>query len=112
MKQYVIDDLRAPEMERLFAWCSANLAKSCFNDVFWLNLDESVLNATQKAHNECRPFYVSVFLDYDAGRLVVDLVARTARSMHCECAGFLEPAQLVWLDNFVSAVFNSLNIRL
>lgn len=112
MKQYVIDDIREPEMRRLKTWCAENLAKSCFNDVFWLHLDESVLNEMQQAHIECKPLYFSVTLEEDAGRLVVDMAVRTARSMHCECMGFIDAKQFTWLDAYLDAVFAKLNIRI
>lgn len=111
MKQYVIDDLRGPEMRRFQEWCGANLAKTCFSDVFWLHLDETVLSPVQAAHAACRPFYLSLTLETDACRVVVDLAVRTARSMHCECMGYVTTAQWGWLDDFISGVFAGLNIK-
>lgn len=110
MKQYVIDDIREPEMRRVKVWCAENLGASCFDNVFWLYVDESVLNNVQQSHNECKPLYFSVTLEEDAGRLAVDMVVRTARSMHCECMGFIDAAQFAWLDNFIGKMFTELDV--
>ena len=112
MKQYVIDDIREPEMRRLKAWCADNLSRSCFDNVFWLHLAESVLNDVQRAHAECKPLYFSVTLEEDMGRLVIDMAVRTARSMHCECMGFIDTRQFAWLDHYLDTVFAGLNIKI
>lgn len=112
MKQYVIDDIREPEMRRLQAWCGENLAKSCFADVFWLYLDEAVLSDIQLAHTECHPLYFSVTLEAEAGRLVIDMAVRTAHSMHCACMDFIDLRQFAWLDNYINSLFAELDIRI
>lgn len=109
MKQYVIDDLRPPEMERLQAWCAANLEPTCFDNVFWLTLDEVVLTETQQQHAQCRPHYLALTLEPD--RAVVDMVVRTQRTLHCECMGYINVQQFAWLDSFVDAVFGKLGIK-
>lgn len=111
MKQYVIDDIREPEMRRLQAWCFENLAKSCFGDVFWLSLDEAVLSDIQLAHTACHPLYLSVTLEAETGRLVIDMAVRTARSMHCQCMSFIDAGQFAWLDNYMNNLFAELDIR-
>lgn len=111
MKQYVIDDIRETEMCRLKTWCAEHLAKTCFDNVFWLHLDESLLNEVQQAHSQCRPFYLGLTLEEADGRMVVDMAVRTARSMHCECMRYLDARQFTWLDGFIDTVFAELNIR-
>lgn len=112
MKQYVIDDIREIEMRRLKTWCVEHLAKTCFDNVFWLNLDDNVLTAVQQTHEQCRPLYVSVTLEEEeAGRMVIDMAVRTARSMHCECMRYIDARQFAWLDSYIDAVFAELNIR-
>ena len=112
MKQYIVDDIREFEMGRLKAWCTDNLLKTCFENVFWLSLDKDILNHIQLTHTKCMPFYLSMVLEEEAGRVVVDMVVRTARSMHCECLGFLDAKQLAWLDGYINTMFVNLDIRL
>ena len=112
MKQYVVDDICESEMGRLKAWCTDNLPKTCFENVFWLNLDKNVLNPVQLTHTKCMPFYLSMVLEEESGRVVIDMVVRTMRSMYCECLDFVDAKQFAWLDGYISKIFASLDIRL
>ena len=109
MKQYVIDDIRPLEMARLKTWCAANLAPACFDNVFWLVLADAVLTPLQTAHAACRPHYLSLTLE--AERAEIDLAVRTKRTLHCECMGYVTPAQFAWLDAWVDATFAGLRIK-
>lgn len=109
MKQYVIDDIRPLELGRLKDWCTANLAPTCFDNVFWLMLDDNVLTPLQAGHADCRHHYLGLTLE--AERLAIDLVVRTKRTMHCACMGYVTPQQFAWLDGWVDTVFAELGMK-
>ena len=109
MKQYLIDEIRPPEYEALKAYLDEHLAPAGMEGLYWLPLGEDILNATQKAHTDCQPFYFSIELE--PASLHCELLVRTDHRMRCNCIGYATEDQRTWLMNSIDAIFEKLDIK-
>ncbi len=65
MQQYVVDELRGAEIERIMAYLEKNCERSALDNLFWLKLPDDLLNPTQYEHKECGPFCVGIEVTED-----------------------------------------------
>jgi hypothetical protein len=110
MKQYVIDQLRLEDYEGLKAYLDERFDGSGIGGLYWIPLDESIYSDIQKAHVDCRPFYVAVELTED--RLSCELLVRTTRKMRCDCIAYADAVQRNWIIDVVDAMLEQLGISI
>ena len=55
MKQYVIDELRPWEHEKIKAYLENEFKASRVNGIYWIPLDADILTEVQRAHTGCQP---------------------------------------------------------
>ncbi len=110
MKQYVLDELRPEDHEKIKAFLEARYAVSGFADLYWVPVAEALLNETQRAHHECGPFYMA--LELFADRLVCELLVRARQRIHCLCIQYADEAQRNWLIKLIDDMFEKLEIRI
>jgi len=55
MKQYVIDELRPDDYQKIKQYLDANFAVPGFEGLYWLPLDEQAYDDIQIAHVDCQP---------------------------------------------------------
>ncbi len=110
MKQYVIDQLRPEDHERVRAYLDGHLKASALEGIYWLRLDASVLSETQKRHGPCGPHYAAIELTSD--RLSCELLVRSENRLRCDCVGYATKAQRDWLIGMVDAILEKLEIRI
>jgi hypothetical protein len=108
MKQYVIDELRPQDHQRLKDYLDQNLEAAHLPGIYWLPLDERVCNDLQARHTDCRPHFLTLTLEAD--HLACELLVRTRRKLRCECMGFATEAQRNWLIRYIDAVFDHLGL--
>ncbi len=109
MKQYVIDELRIEDHERIKAYLDENFRDSVFDGVYWIPLDQSILTDIQKEHTDCQPFYVAIELGPD--RMSCELLVRTKTRMRCDCIRYATETQMNWLIQVLDAIFEKLGIK-
>lgn len=109
MKQYVIDELRLGDHEKIKAYLDENFSDSVFDDVYWIPVDQSVFGDIQKEHTECQPFYIAIELGTD--RISCELLVRTKNKMRCDCIRYATEKQIIWLIQVLDAIFEKLGIR-
>jgi hypothetical protein len=110
MKQYVIDQLRPEDHERLRTYLDEHLKISSLEGIYWLPLDASVLTETQKRHDACGPHYAALELTSD--RLSCELLIRAENRLRCDCVGYAITGQRDWLLAMVDAILQKLDIRI
>ena len=109
MKQYVVDELRPDDQRKLKAYLDEKYAAPGFEGLYWMPLDEQLLEAVQTAHTECQPFYFAMEL-YD-DRLTGELLVRTNHRSRCECIQYASERQRNWLVQAIDAIFTYLEIK-
>lgn len=109
MKQYVIDELRPTDYEKIKAYLNKNFEISEVEHLYWIGLHEDLLSEVQLAHGECHPYFLAVELKPE--RLCCELLVRTKNRVKCSCMAYATEKQRNWFIGQVDAVFEKLAIQ-
>lgn len=109
MKQYVIDEIRFHDYEKLKAYFDKNVGVSSMEGVYWIELNEDMLTDVQKAHTDCKPFYMAIELEET--RLSGELLVRTQNRIRCDCIHYATPEQRNYFIAVIDAIFEKLKIK-
>ncbi len=108
MKQYVIDEIRPQDYQKVKKYLDETLGDSGVDGVYWLPVEEEMLSAAQTAHRSCAPFYMA--LELEEGRLSGEFLVRTKSRVRCDCIRYADVRQREWLIRTVDAIFEKLEI--
>ncbi len=108
MKQYVIDELRPQDQEKIKVYLDEYFGPADMGDIYWIPLDPDLYDQKQSSHEECHPLYFAVQLSLAS--FVVELLVRTKNSIRCDCIQYATKDQLLWLISSVDAIFEKLDI--
>lgn len=108
MKQYVIDELRLNDYNKLREYLEAFLNPSGIAGIYWIPLEDEHLTPVQTAHGQCQPYYVAIELTQD--RLTLEFLIRSQQQMRCSCIGYADHSQRHRLMDMIDAVFEKLEI--
>ena len=108
MKQYVIDELRYQDYERIRAYFDESFGESELGGIYWLPLDPEMLKEVQAAHTTCQPFYFA--LDLKPDRLSCELLVRTRNRIRCDCIGYANERQRNWIIKVLDAMLEKLEV--
>lgn len=107
MRSYVIDELADSTLrhvqDRLTDMgCASSMAK-----LFWLLVEYDLLTPTQREHElKCGPYQMA--LELREGSVRLELLARAAGTLRCECVCYLNPEaerkMMDKLDALVAAI--------
>ena len=110
MKQYVIDELRPEDYEKAQAYLDENFKDSAMDGIYWIPLDEEILDEVQKEHADCMPFCFAV--EMVPHRISFELLVRTRKRMRCECMKYANETQRNWLVSVADSIFEKLEIKI
>ncbi|MGD8512516.1 MAG: hypothetical protein PVG85_01085 [Deltaproteobacteria bacterium] len=108
MKQYRIDELRPEDYERLKAYLDEHYGPSQMEGLYWLPLDDDLLDEVQTAHTDCQPFYFAIELRPTA--ISFELLIRTRNRVRCDCIRYANAAQRESIFQISDAIFETLKI--
>lgn len=108
MKQYVIDEIRPQDYEKLKGYLDQAFGDSGVDCLYWMPLDETQLSEVQQTHASCAPFFMALELGPD--RLAAELLVRTRSRVRCDCIHYADQRQRNWLMRTVDAIFEELGI--
>ncbi len=108
MKQYLIDELRPKDYEKIKAYLDERFGSSNMEGVYWIPLDPDLMDEVQTAHVECQPFHFAVVL----GPSVVsfELLIRTRSRVRCDCIRYANTLQRERIIDFANVIFQELKI--
>jgi hypothetical protein len=110
MKQYVIDELRPGEYEKIKIWLDENFGRSAVDGIYWIPLEPKYLTAEQAEHKSCQPHCFAVALEQH--QLACEFLVRTPTRIRCSCMGYADETQCVQIIRFAEELFKTLNIRI
>ena len=110
MKQYVVDDLRPGDFEKIKAYLDLNHVHSGVENLYWIELEREVLTENQAAHSDCQPFYFAI--DVTSERLGCELLVRTKSRLRCDCMDYATEKQRNWLINLVDAMIAEIGLKI
>jgi len=108
MKQYVVDQLRYQDYEKLKGFLDQNFGEAAIDGVYWIPLDQNVLAPIQSEHLECQPHMAAVELSET--RLSMELLVRTRTRIRCNCIAYATQEQRNWLIRRVDDMLEQLGI--
>lgn len=108
MKQYVVDQLRFPDYEKLKAYLDQNFGPASVGRIYWVPVDGETLNPVQAEHRDCQPFFAAVELQAD--QLSLELLVRTKNRIRCNCIGYATESQRNRLIRIVDDMLEQLGI--
>ncbi len=110
MKQYVIDQLRESDYEKILEFLRENAQASDFGDVFWAELPQELYSETQKEHKDCQPFYFAVNLSLN--QVDFELLIRSRRILRCNCIAYADKKQFDYIISYADGMLNKLKISI
>jgi hypothetical protein len=109
MKQYVIDELRPADYEKIKSYMDENFESSDLDGIYWVSMDQNMLSDVQAEHVECQPFHFAI--DLEPNLLACELLVRSENRMRCSCIGYATDEQRDWILRFVDTIFERLEIK-
>jgi hypothetical protein len=109
MKQYVIDELRPNDHERLKRYLDNNFGSSEVEGIYWIPVDPDYLSPEQAEHKECGPHFIALVLEQNM--LACEFLVRTKNRVRCSCMGYANEVQRNWIMEFIDALLEALDIK-
>ncbi len=109
MKQYVIDELRYEDHEKIKAYLDENYQLSRIEGIYWIPIDEELLSEVQTQHRECQPFYFA--LNLEQNYLACELLVRASEKIRCNCICYANEKQRNWLIALIDAILEKMDAR-
>ncbi|MFH2045376.1 MAG: hypothetical protein ABIK92_09530 [Pseudomonadota bacterium] len=108
MKQYVIDELRHNDYEKIKTYLGENLEPSDIYGIYWLPIDNNFLAKEQAAHINCQPFFFIISLEEKL--ISIELLVRTRNRVSCNCIDYATEKQRNWLIGYIDDMLNRLEV--
>jgi hypothetical protein len=108
MKQYVVDELRPWEYEKIKAYLDDEFKALRVGGIYWIPLAPNLLTEVQSSHTSCHPLCFA--LDLEPNRLACELLVRTLKRVRCDCIHYATENQRNWLIRLVEGIFDKLGI--
>jgi hypothetical protein len=110
MKQYVIDQLRESDYEKIRKYLDRNTEKTAIEGIYWVYLPERLYSIIQSEHTSCQKHYFAVSLTLRD--VSFELLIRSPQIIRCSCIGYATPQQRDFILNFGDRMLEELDIRL
>ncbi|MFZ5564938.1 MAG: hypothetical protein ACOZBW_12885 [Thermodesulfobacteriota bacterium] len=108
MKQYVIDELRPGEYEKIRSFLDETVGPSAMEGIYWIPVPLELLSENQRRHADCRPHCFVV--DLEETRISCELLVRTPNTVRCDCMAYATAGQREWLMTHIDSIFERLGI--
>lgn len=108
MKQYVVDQLRYGDFEKLKGYLDQQYGPAAMGGVYWVPVDAGRLSPVQAEHHDCQPFYAAIQLEETS--LSMELLVRTKNRIRCGCIAYATEGQRAWMMDLVDGILSRLEI--
>ena len=108
MKQYVIDEIRYQDYEKIKAYLDETYGASGLDGLYWIPLDEALYSEIQQSHGDCAPFFMA--MELMENHLAGELLVRTRSRVRCDCIHYADERQRNWLIQTMDAIFEKLDL--
>lgn len=108
MKQYVIDEFRLEDYEKVKRYFDEHLKAAGLFGVYWMTVPDDVLTDTQRSHITCQPYYVGIELEED--KLSCGLLIRSSQNIRCNCIDYATLEQRNWLIDTIDSMMMRIGI--
>ena len=109
MKQYVIDQLRPGDQRKLCRYLDEHFEKAGIEGVYRIRISSNLLNNVQRLHRGCQPHYVTAVADADT--VAFEFLVRSSSRVRCDCMGYADTKQRLWIIALVDDILKMLEIE-
>jgi len=109
MKQYVVDELRLIDFEKIKNCFDSRFVSSEMEGIYWVYLSPEILTEMQISHSECNPFYFAVELEPE--RISCELLVRSGSKIRCNCITYATENQRNWFIRLMDSILEELEIH-
>ncbi len=109
MKQYVIDQLRESDYEKIKEYLEEHASSTVMEGIYWIEMPESLYTEIQKQHESCQPYYFAVNLTRRS--VSFEWLVRSRNTLKCACIAYATGSQRDFIINFADNMLNELGIR-
>ena len=110
MRQYVVDELRADEVEKIKEYLDKCCDLSDMVGLYWLKIPDDILSPTQYEHKSCRPHCAAIELGDKWVKF--EMLIRSRQKIRCECVSYATIQQRTFLLSFVDKLMEQTGIRI
>ncbi len=108
MKQYVIDELRFKDYEKIKDYFDKHFGATEIGGIYSVHLDQEILTETQISHSECKPFYFAIELEPE--KISCEFLVRTENKIRCSCIKYATETQRNWFIRLIDSILGKLEI--
>ena len=110
MRQYVVDELRADEVEKIKEYLDKYCDLSDMVGLYWLKIPGDILSPTQYEHKSCQPHCAAIELGDKWVKF--EMLVRSRQKIRCECVCYATTQQRTFLLSFVDNLLDKTGIRI
>ena len=110
MKQYVIDQLREDDYDKILGFLREHGEPSEFGDVFWINFPPELYSEVQREHEKCRPFCFAVNLSIS--QAAFEMLVRSRQILRCNCIAYADARQRDYIISYADLMLEELKIKI
>jgi hypothetical protein len=108
MRQYVVDELRPQEREKIREYLDKHCKRSDLGGLYWIELPEDILTTKQREHEECWPHCTAV--EVCERSVNFEMLVRSRRKVRCNCVAFATPEQRAFVLAFADRLLEETGI--
>ncbi len=110
MRQFVIDELRPEEVDRIEEFISQSCEKASLGRLYWLDMPDDLLAPMQYEHRDtCAPY--SAAIELADRKVIFELLIRSRQKLRCSCIGYANEHQRQFILNFADTVISQCGIK-
>jgi len=104
MRLYVIENLNYKDIASLKKVLDEKFGRPFLDEVYMVEIDESILTETQRSHKNCGPYFFTLTLGKTS--LSAEFLIRSKMTMRCSCMGYSDDSQTLWIINLVNDIMS------
>jgi len=109
MRYLMIDDLSREERVVVENFLRRNATPGPIDNLFWLRVPDELLEAIQREHQGCGPFFFGIELQDES--VAFELLVRSQTTLHCQCIAYASAAQRAFMLAFVDRLTTEERLR-
>lgn len=110
MKQYVIDQLRESDYDRIRNYLTNHAESAAMEGIYYVDLPDTLYTDLQKSHDQCQPYYFAVNLTRK--QVGFEWLIRSRNTLRCACIGYATQEQRDYIIDYADGILDRLRIKL
>ncbi len=109
MRQYVIDEMRPNEIDKVRDYLEKVCEPSDLGNLFWIRVPDDILSPVQYEHRDCQPHCSAVELGDSMVKF--EMLIRSRKKIRCKCIQMATSQQRNFILAFADKMMKDLGIN-